>query len=80
MDLSASRPGEESPAAHWIGGWVGCRTGMDGVEGRKILSVPGLEHQTQAFQHLANRYTDCATTTLNNLHTLPFLLYFKQEI
>jgi hypothetical protein len=28
---------------HWIGGWVGPRTGLDGVEKTKISSLPGLE-------------------------------------
>jgi hypothetical protein len=28
---------------HWIGGWVNLRTGMDKVERRKILPLPGLE-------------------------------------
>jgi hypothetical protein len=28
------------PVAHWIGGWVGPRTGLDKVERRKILPLP----------------------------------------
>jgi hypothetical protein len=24
-------PGERTPGNHWIGGWVGARTGLDGV-------------------------------------------------
>jgi hypothetical protein len=27
---------------HWIGGWVGPRTGLDDVEKRKLLTLPGL--------------------------------------
>jgi hypothetical protein len=47
-ELSASRPGrfipgEIAPGAHWIGGWVGPRTGLDDVEKRKLLTLPGLE-------------------------------------
>jgi hypothetical protein len=45
---SGSRPGrftpeERSPVAHWIGGWVGPSIGMDNVERRKFLTLPGLE-------------------------------------
>jgi hypothetical protein len=43
-----SRPGcftpvEGATGTHWIGGWVGPRTGMDDVEGRKILPLGGLK-------------------------------------
>jgi hypothetical protein len=27
-------PGESAPGTHWIGGWVGPRTGLDHVEKR----------------------------------------------
>jgi hypothetical protein len=30
-------PREGDPGTHWIGGWVGPRTGLDDVERRKIL-------------------------------------------
>jgi hypothetical protein len=45
---SASRPcrftpGERTPGTHWIGGWVGPRAGLDDVENRKFLTLPGLE-------------------------------------
>jgi hypothetical protein len=36
-------PGESAPGTHWIGGWVGPRSGMDDVEKRKFLKLPGLE-------------------------------------
>jgi hypothetical protein len=29
-------PGERAPGTHWIGGWIGLRTGLDAVEKRKI--------------------------------------------
>jgi hypothetical protein len=40
-EWSASRPGrfnprEKAPVTHWIGGWVGLRTGLDAVVRRKI--------------------------------------------
>jgi hypothetical protein len=36
-------PGESAPGTHWIGGRVGRRAGMDDVEKRKLLTLPGLE-------------------------------------
>jgi hypothetical protein len=46
-EWSASRPGyftpgERAPDAQWIGGWVDPRAGLDGVEKRKFLTLPGL--------------------------------------
>jgi hypothetical protein len=47
-EWSASRPGritpdERVPGTHWLGGWVGPRAGVDDVDKRKFLSLPGLE-------------------------------------
>jgi hypothetical protein len=47
-EWSASRPGrftpgERAPGTHRIGGWVGPRTGLDDMEKRKFLTLPGLE-------------------------------------
>jgi hypothetical protein len=47
-EWSASRPccftpGEKTPGTQWIGGWVGPRAGLDDVEKRKFLTLPGLE-------------------------------------
>jgi hypothetical protein len=58
-EWSASRPGrftagESVRGTHWIGGWLGHRTGLDDVEKRKFLTLPGLEL-------VASRYTDHAT-------------------
>jgi hypothetical protein len=36
-------PGERGPGSHWIGGWVDSRAGLDDVEKRKFLTLPGLE-------------------------------------
>jgi hypothetical protein len=36
-------PGERAPATHWVGGWVGPRAGLDDVEKRKFLTLPGLD-------------------------------------
>jgi hypothetical protein len=35
--------GETASGTHWIGGWVGPRTGLDDVEKRKFLTLQGLE-------------------------------------
>jgi hypothetical protein len=45
---SASRPGCFTPGkralgTHWIGGWVYPRAGLDDMEKRKFLTLPGLE-------------------------------------
>jgi hypothetical protein len=47
-EWSASRPGrftpgERAPGTHWIEGWVGPKAGLDEVEKRKFLTLPGLE-------------------------------------
>jgi hypothetical protein len=47
-EWSASRsgrftPGERTSGTHWIGGWVDPRAGLDDVEKRKLLTLPGLE-------------------------------------
>jgi hypothetical protein len=34
---------ETAPVTHWIGGLVGLRVGLDEVEKRKFLVLPGLE-------------------------------------
>jgi hypothetical protein len=57
-EWSASRPGlftlaETAFGTHWIGGWVGLRAGLDAVEKREILRLPGIEHQPSS-----RRYTD----------------------
>jgi hypothetical protein len=38
-------PGERAPGTHWIGGWVDPSAGLDNVEKRKFLTLPGLELQ-----------------------------------
>jgi hypothetical protein len=47
-EWSASCPGrftlgKRAPGTHWIGGWVDPRTGLDELEKRKFLTLPGLE-------------------------------------
>jgi hypothetical protein len=40
-EWSASRPGRFTPRTHWIGGWVDPTAGLDDVEKRKFLTLPG---------------------------------------
>jgi hypothetical protein len=45
-EWSASRsgrfiPGERATGTHWIGGWVGLRAGLDDMEKRNFLTLPG---------------------------------------
>jgi hypothetical protein len=35
-------PGEKTTGTHWIGGWVSPRTGLDEMEKRQFLILPGL--------------------------------------
>jgi hypothetical protein len=43
-------PWERAPGTHCIGGWVGPRAGLDAVENRKFLTLPGLELWRQQIQ------------------------------
>jgi hypothetical protein len=43
-EWSASRPGRFAPGAHWTGGWVNPRAGVDNVE--KILDPTGAQTST----------------------------------
>jgi hypothetical protein len=36
-------PGERAPGTHWIGGCVDPRAGLNDLEKRKFLTLPGLE-------------------------------------
>jgi hypothetical protein len=39
------RPGRFTSGNDWIGGWLNPRTGLDVVEKRKLLILPGFELQ-----------------------------------
>jgi hypothetical protein len=49
--------GEKAPGTHWIGGWLGPKTGLDEVE--KILDPTGTRTPTPR-PSMASRYTECA--------------------
>jgi hypothetical protein len=58
-EWSASRSGhftaeEKAPGTHWIGGWMGPRTGLDDEYRRQIL--PLLEIRPSAVLLVAGRY------------------------
>jgi hypothetical protein len=59
-EWSASPSCRFTPGTHWIGGWVGPRTSLVGVEKRKFLTLQGLELKSRASQPVASRYTDYA--------------------
>jgi hypothetical protein len=42
-EWSASRPGRFTAGTHWIVGRVNPRAGLDDLEKRKFLTLPGLE-------------------------------------
>jgi hypothetical protein len=49
-EWSASRPGRAlRPGTHWIGGWMGPRTGL-GTEfrGKILLPLPGIEPRSSS--------------------------------
>jgi hypothetical protein len=65
VEWSASHPGrfiprEVVPGTHWIGGWMCPRSGLDYVEKRKFLTLPGLKLDPSVVQSVAGRYTDYA--------------------
>jgi hypothetical protein len=39
----ATLPPGRAPGTHWRGVWVGLKAGLDDVENRKSLTLPGLE-------------------------------------
>jgi hypothetical protein len=39
-------PGEKTPVAHWIGGWVDPRGGLDDMEKLKFLTPTGTRTRT----------------------------------
>jgi hypothetical protein len=72
--ISASRPERKTPGTHWIGGWVGPRTGMDVVE-EKHLAPAG--NPTPTVQPLARR--DATDTGVRRMAFTPLHIYFSLE-
>jgi hypothetical protein len=64
-ERSASRPcrfihDERTPGTHWIVGWVYPRAGLNDVEKRQFLTLPGNELRPSVVQPVAIHYTDYA--------------------
>jgi hypothetical protein len=55
-ERSASSPGRFTPSTQWKVGWVGPRTGLDEVEKRKILPLPGLKLRPLCRSHCQSLY------------------------
>jgi hypothetical protein len=58
LHAPAALSGERAPSTHRIRGWVG--PGLDKVEKRKFLTLPGLELRPSVVQPVVSCYTDCA--------------------
>jgi hypothetical protein len=74
-------PGERAPGTQWKGSWVCPRTGLDDVEKRKFLTLPGLK-----LRPLCRRYTDGAiptpilgSSTKICFHILMFIIIGEQR-
>jgi hypothetical protein len=52
------------------------RAGLDDVEKRKFLTLPGLELRPLALQPVASRYTDCAIPAIVWRRELIFVIVF----
>jgi hypothetical protein len=48
-----------------MGGWVDLRAGLDDLEKRKFLTLPGIESDPSVVQPVASRYTDYAIPAPN---------------
>jgi hypothetical protein len=65
-EWSASRPGrftpgERAPGTAWIGGWVGCKAGLDAVHYITLLTPS--ENRNPPFQPVACRYPGFSNCT-----------------
>jgi hypothetical protein len=73
-ECSASRPGrftpgETAPDIHWIGGRADPRSGLDDMEERKFLTIPGPELRPLGHQPVASRYTEYVIPAPDNYTT-----------
>jgi hypothetical protein len=59
--VPAALPPGKRPGTHCVGGWMSPRAGLDGYG--KSRPSPGFDPRT--VQHVASRYTDCATPVRN---------------
>jgi hypothetical protein len=76
-------PGERTPGAHWIGGWVGPRAGPDAGATRKILyPCRGWNLNRPFVQPVVRHYTAWATALLppNSTISKPGLVRFLRYL
>jgi hypothetical protein len=57
---AAIPPGKEPLCADWIGGWLGTRTYLDYVDGRKSHPYRNSNSDPRAVQPVASLYADCS--------------------
>jgi hypothetical protein len=78
-EWSASSPclftsGERTLGAYWIRGWVGPRAGLDDVEKRKFLTLPGLELQFLGRPGRSQSQTGCKHLLLSYVISIESVL------
>jgi hypothetical protein len=83
-EWSASRPGrftpgKKTPITHWTGGWVGPTTGLDDVEKRKFLTVPGLELRPLGRPARSPSLYGLRSSSLNFSRSFPGGSYIKRD-
>jgi hypothetical protein len=90
-EWSASCPGRFIPwervtGTHWIGGWVNHRAGLDDVEKRKFLTLPGLElrplGRPARSQSLSRpkEHRNCWYNRTNSFLTNPHIGHYKEPV
>jgi hypothetical protein len=60
-------PEERASGTHWIGVWVGPRTGLDDAERRKSCPYRDSNSDRSAVQPVASRCTGCPRTLITDL-------------
>jgi hypothetical protein len=77
---AALPPEKDPPSTLWIGGWLDPRAGLNDVEKRKFLTVPGLElrplggpARSQSLYRLRYPGSQIANRTLKNVAKLNYL-------
>jgi hypothetical protein len=61
LHAPAALPRGRARDSHWLRGWLNPEAGLDDVDKRKFLTLPGLELRPPSVaQSVATRYTDCA--------------------
>jgi hypothetical protein len=80
-EWSASRPGhftsgEGAPGNNWIGRWVCPRAGLDDVEKRKFLTLPGQELRPLGSPARSQNYKTCNYYLIFCLFQDALIIYF----